>query len=92
MHHKSNKAFFFFDAELKLCLKLHQAIFLICFQVSEYIRLLFLFFNSKGQAFGGHIRSFFSDFPRALECLLRLLVGWIERGTQNSFCTQIEQK
>jgi hypothetical protein len=85
--------FFLLDAELDLCLKLHPAISYLLSSVRVHSTcFFFFFFNSKGQAFGGHIRSFFSDFQRALECLFRLLVGWIERGTQNSFCTQIEQK
>ncbi len=95
--HKSNEAFFFFFFSARcwtwVVLEIASGHLFINFQVLVLVRLLFpFFFNSEGQACGGHIRSFFSDFQKGLECLLRLLVGWIERGTQNSFCTQIEQK
>lgn len=56
--------FFLLDAELKLCLKLHQAIFLICFQVSEYIRLLFLFFQFQRAGIWGTHSKFLFGLPK----------------------------
>jgi hypothetical protein len=76
--HKSNKALFFsfsflLDAELELCLKLHQAIFLFIFKYQSTFDFFFLFFQFQRAGIWGTHSKFLFGLP--LECLLRLLVG-----------------